>query len=104
MCVLCCCLLREVNTLKNFLNLASPVGNKADLRMICLSLLTARSTKDSSSLSMVWRRWFIVLVGLNFAGARGEGKNARIVRSMLRITKLFVAGHAGVVGEAVRGV
>jgi len=53
---------------------------------------------------MVWRRWFIVLVGLNFAGAGGEGKNARIVRSKSHVTKLFVAGRAGVVGEAVRGV
>jgi len=53
---------------------------------------------------MVWRRWFIVLVGLNFAGARGEGKNARIVRSKSHVTKLFVTGRAGVVGEAVRGV
>jgi len=46
----------------------------------------------------------IALVGLNYAGAKGVGKKAQIVRSCSLITKLFVADHAGVVGEVVWGV
>jgi len=41
---------------------------------------------------------------IEFRGGRRGGKNARIVRSMSRVTKLFVASRAGVVGEAVRSV
>ena len=53
---------------------------------------------------MVRRSWYIALVGLNFVGAVGAGKKARIVRSKSRVTKLFVTGRAGVLGGALLGV
>ena len=62
--------------------------------------------------SAKYQRWFVFEHGteevvhragrIEFRGGQRGGKNARIVRS--RVTKLFVAGRAGVVGEAVRGV
>jgi len=41
-------------------------------------------------------------IGLNFVGAVGVGKKARIVRSKSRVTKLFVTKGRGVLGDAVR--
>jgi len=85
---------------ENFLNSFSSFGIDANLSMICLSLDAVRRTKDDLSLSIVQNSCFIALIGLNFIGVVGIGKNAWNVRLRLRITKLFVTGRAWV----VRGV
>jgi len=90
-----------VETQKNCLNAFSPVGSGTIASSICWSLVGVQRTKDGSSLSMVHSRWFIALVGLNFVGAIGVGKKARIARSKSHITKFFVANWVGVVVDAV---
>ncbi len=86
-------------TLKNFLNSASRVGNKANVRMICWSLLGVRSTKDGSSLIIVRISEVIAWIGLNFVCAVGVGKNAQSVRSNSRVTKfLSLDGGGALVG------
>jgi len=104
MCVVLVHSARGVETLKNCLNAFSPVGSDDVASSICLSLVGIHRTKDGLSLSMVWRRWCIALVGLNFVGAIGVGKKARIARSKSRVTKLFVADWVWVVVGAVGAV
>jgi len=70
-CVLFCFSRQKVVTLKYFLNSDSPVRREVDARMICLSLLGVCNTNDDSSLSMVWRRWVIAVIGWNFVGGQG---------------------------------
>jgi len=72
------------------------------MRSICLSLVAVHRTKDDLSLSIAQQSCFIAMIGLNFAGAIGDGKNAQNTRSKSRITKFFVTGVAGVLEEAVR--
>ena len=93
-----------METLKNCLNAFSPVGSGNVASSICLLLVGIHRTKDGSSLSMVWRRWCIALVGLNFVGAVGIGKKAQIARSKSRVTNFFVADWVGVVVDAVGAV
>ncbi len=87
--------------MKNCLKAFLPAGSVSEASTICLSLFGVQRTKDCSSLSIVQMSCCIALVGLNYAGAKGVGKKAQIVRSCSLITKLFVADHAGVVGEVV---
>jgi len=89
-------------TLKYFLNSDSFDGREADARTICLSLLGVLRTKDGSSLSNVRRSLPITRMGLNFVGATGEGKKARIVRSKSCVTKLCTTCCTGALTEAVR--
>jgi len=46
----------------------------------------------------------MAVIGFSFVGAVGVGKKARIVRSHSRVTKFFVTGRAGGLGEVVRAV
>jgi len=90
--------------LKNCLKAFSPVGSDSNASTSCLSLFAVRRTKDGSSLSIVRRSCCIALVGLNFVGAVGAGKETQIVRSKSRITKFFVIGRSEVLGGALLGV
>ena len=80
--------------MQNCLNAFSPTGSGIVANTICWSLRGVLRTKDGSSLIMIRRRCCIALVGLNFAGAVGTGKKARITRSKSLVTKLFVTGGA----------
>jgi len=93
-----------VDTLKYFLNSALPFSTVADARMIWLSLLGVQRTKDSSSLSIVWKRLAIAVIGLNFAGAVGVGKKVQNTRSKSRLSKFFATAFTGLLEEEVRAV
>jgi len=93
-----------VDTLKNFLNLFSPVSREANASSNCQLLLGVWRTKDSLSLSIIWRSWFMAPIAWNFIGAVGVGKKAHSIRSKLRVSKFFVVGGgAGGVKDAVLG-
>jgi len=95
-----CHSLRAVDTLKYFLNLVLPVGRESEARTSCLLFVGVLNTKDGFSFNIVWKRQFIAWIGLNFALAKGGGKNALIVRSKLHVTKFFVTcGVLESVGE-----
>jgi len=66
MCRTVCCSLWVTYTLQYFLNAASPVGSGWFVRMIWLSLLGIRRTRDGLSFNMIWKSWFIAVIGLNF--------------------------------------
>jgi len=54
------------------------MGSGIVARMIWSSLFDVRSTKDGSSLSIVWRSWVITGIGLNFVGSEGVGKTHEV--------------------------
>jgi len=73
--------MRVVDTLKNFLKAVSPIRIDAEVSTICLLLLLVQSTKDGLSLSIVRNKFFMVTIGLNFAGAAGVGKITHSTKS-----------------------
>jgi len=50
----------------------------------------------------VQKRFFMAMIGLNFEGGGGIGKDAHITISSSRVTKFFAASCARVVDVAVR--
>jgi len=90
MCVWFCLSMHVVETLKNFLNVVLPSGIDTNLSTICSSLAGVQMTKEGSSLSIIQKRFSMVMIGLNFAGGRGVRKDACSTKSASHVTNFLL--------------
>jgi len=81
-----------------------PVGIIVDESSICLSLAAFQRTKDDSSLSITWKRFFIAATGLSFVGTVGVRKKAQNTRLKSHVARFFVTWVVGVVEGAVHAI